>query len=168
MITLDLKKDVGLQFQLDIKGTSKPIEEVRLVVTTFDGCKIVFPGTLTEGACSVDMAKAAKYLDGGTHNCVLEVLIDQNVFTPITETLDIQKLVEIKSNVLPVIETKSAVSATVSATLPIKEVYEPLKQRSAQESFPVPPVKIEEKAQRPVTKGKTISKLSGLTALLGN
>jgi len=113
MIKIKPSEATILNFQVDVEGSDKsPIP--RLVIPISDkGISLVFEGTLKDGEVEVDVSELLELTDSKSFKGSLEVIVDDSIFYPWTDTIIIEAETKVKAkNIKKVIkESKVSVKA---------------------------------------------------------
>ena len=117
MSTIDLMLDEEneLTFQVNVEGTKPGTANCRLIVSSPDMSLLFEASTLKNDEASVVIPPLKHVLKEGTHDLILEVIVDDKIFTPLQIKGNFEKRLQI---------TAEAVS---------RKRRNPIKARSGQE-----------------------------------
>jgi hypothetical protein len=91
---LKLDEENELEFSLQITGTSEQTKGVRFVIEGKD-YSIMFPGTYENGNVHIKIPKMKGIMPAGIHECRMEVVVGDKIFSPLTESIEFEQLVEV-------------------------------------------------------------------------
>lgn len=113
---LQLNESTELEFSLDVYGTPEKATKVRFVVEG-DGFDLSIPCNIDGNSVKVIIPKLKGILESKEYAVRLECVIDDRLFTPLSESVEFMPLVELdvkKTKVEPVKEeVKVAVKTTI-------------------------------------------------------
>lgn len=91
---LKLDEEHELEFSMQVFGTKESASDIRFVVRAPD-YDVVFHGERLNESVKVRIPKLKGILPSGIHDCSMEIIIDGKVFSPLTESIEFEPLVEL-------------------------------------------------------------------------
>jgi len=90
---LQLDEESELEFSMQVFGTAEQTSDIRFVIEgpEYD---LILHGVLEEGNVKVKVPKLKNIFGSGVYECKMEVIIDGKVFSPLTESIEFEPLVE--------------------------------------------------------------------------
>lgn len=82
-----------LEFDLQVSGTSAKTSDIRFIIEGHD-YSILCKCEESKGGVSVEIPKLKGILPAGLYETRLEVVIDGKLFTPLTESIELEPLIE--------------------------------------------------------------------------
>ena len=130
MINIDYDKSNELKFTLDVTGHIGAIDEIRFILDK-DNKKVSYKGILENGIVTVKLDKLNEMFDPGEHKYSLEIIIGNQYFKPIEDSINLKRGVKVISNVLEATsqDVFNAISVTkVESNKDTIEAKEPIKE----------------------------------------
>jgi len=90
---LQLNEESELEFSMQVFGTAEQTSDIRFVIEGPD-YDIILHGLYENGNVKVKIPKLKNILQSGVHECKMEVIIDGKVFSPLSESIEFEPLVE--------------------------------------------------------------------------
>lgn len=94
--TLKLDEDNELEFSLQISGTAEQTKGVRFVIEG-PAYSVMFPGDYANGSVKVKIPKMKGVMPSGIHECRMEVVVGDKIFSPLNESIEFAQLIEIEA-----------------------------------------------------------------------
>ena len=120
-IDLDLDKENELIFKLSIEGT-KPAKSTSRFLLEGKDYSLVFPASsLSNGEISIVIPALEKVLDEGEYRGILEVIVDDRVFTPIQVDTEFKKSLKVVAET--VVRKRHETTVLVSPAVVVKREH---------------------------------------------
>lgn len=97
---LELTEESRMVFDVKITGTDESVSDYRFIIKNED-FNIVCKGKMTEEGVEVKIPKLKGILSDGVYQTALEIIIDDKIFTPLHESIELLPNIEMK------VETKT-------------------------------------------------------------
>lgn len=123
MINIDYDKTNELKFTLDVTGHIGSIDEIRFILNKEDK-KIVYGGHLEEGIVTVKLDHLNEIFDPGEYRYSLEIIIGNQYFKPIEDSINLKRGVKVISSVLEAKSEDSSNSIQVTKVETNKDTIE--------------------------------------------
>ena len=99
MIKINLREANTLTFDMKIDGAIKSIESVALNIDTGLGFQIKVPAKYVNESVECTIPVLDSILKQGEYNFTLDVVIDGKIFTPLTESFDVEAPLSITAQI---------------------------------------------------------------------
>lgn len=120
MDSINLSKVNAITMSLNVQNSSKTVTEARLVLSSNRSYSFVFYGTIEGTTVRFDLPVLETMIDGESASLKVEIVIDNAIFTPISETVSLERSIVVKA-AKPVLakplEEKVTVSELTAVTL---------------------------------------------------
>lgn len=96
LASIKCDEETILEFDIKVYGTTDKLSEVRFIIESksFDlGFKCE---STSGGGVKVSIPKLKGIVDSGEHDCKLETIIGDRIFTPLKDTITIEQVVDVK------------------------------------------------------------------------
>ena len=144
--TLNLNENVDLEFSVEIFGTTEKVSKSSFVIEA-NGYNLEFPAELSNGDLSVKLPKLKGLIESGIKTCYLRVEVNDKVFYPLKEQIELNPLVEFDVKTKKVESIKEGVKITVKG------------QVTSEDSKPVSESTLEKNIQKAIKSGYEVSKI---------
>lgn len=104
MIKLNLKESNQLTFDMQIEGAVKAIESVSLNIDTKQGYQIKIPAKYINESVECVIPPLDHVLQEGEFEIAMDVVIDGKIFTPLTESIEVEAPVSVSARVSESVE----------------------------------------------------------------
>lgn len=105
---LKLDEENELEFSLQIYGTSDQTKSVKFVIEG-DDYSVSFPGEYSNGNVKVRIPKMKNVIPSGVHECRMEVVVGDKIFSPLKESIEFEQLIEVNASTTKVETMKEEV-----------------------------------------------------------
>lgn len=92
---LELTEESKLVFDVKITGTDESVSDYRFIIKNED-FNIVCKGKMTTDGVEVKIPKLKNILSDGVYQTALEIIIDDKIFTPLHESIELLPNIEMK------------------------------------------------------------------------
>jgi hypothetical protein len=99
MVKINLRETNSLSFDMKIDGALKSIESVSLNIDTGQGYQIKVPAKYVNETVECTIPVLDHILKEGEYQFVLDVVIDGKIFTPLTESFEVEAPLSITAQI---------------------------------------------------------------------
>lgn len=91
---LKLDEENELEFSMQVFGTSEQASDIRFIIMG-EHYDVVLHGEYVNETVKVKVPKMKNLLPSGIHECKMEIIIDGKIFSPLSESIEFEPLVEL-------------------------------------------------------------------------
>ena len=113
---LKLDESVDLEFDISISGTSEKISNIRFIIEHSDFALMLKCEQTPQGT-RVKVPKLQGILEAGEYISAIEVIVDNKIFRPLTESIEFEPLVEFKMGTTKTQNVTESVKANIKTPM---------------------------------------------------